>query len=81
MSRYLPFLLIALVACPQASDNLISNQAPIPLCSDSWYRTIEEKVPTSDAQMHGPEIGSEEWKSVIEFKLGRRKAHHTLAIG
>jgi uncharacterized protein len=42
------------------------------LCSDSWYRLIEEKVPTSDRQQHGPDVGSDEWKSVIEFKLGIR---------
>ncbi len=29
-------------------------------------------MPTSDAQRHGPDVGSEEWKSVIEFKLGVR---------
>ena len=42
------------------------------LCSDSWYRFIEETVPTSDNQGHGPYVGSGEWKSVIEFKLGIR---------
>jgi uncharacterized protein len=42
------------------------------LCSDAWYRFIEEKVPTGDGQGHGPDIGSDEWKSVIEFKLGIR---------
>lgn len=43
-----------------------------PLCSASWYHSIEEKVSTCDAQKHGPDVGSDEWKSVIEFKLGVR---------
>jgi len=29
-------------------------------------------VGTGDNQGHGPDVGSEEWKSVIEFKLGIR---------
>jgi hypothetical protein len=43
-----------------------------PLCSDAWYRSIEEQVPTGDGRGHGPDVGSEEWKSVIERKLGIR---------
>lgn len=42
------------------------------VCSDAWYRTIDNKVPSGDGQGHGPDIGSDEWKSVIEFKLGVR---------
>jgi len=41
-------------------------------CSEAWYRTIEEKLPTGDGQGHGPDVGSDEWKSVVEFKLGIR---------
>jgi uncharacterized protein len=41
-------------------------------CSDSWYRSIERSVGTSDGQKHGPDVGSDEWKSTIEFKLGIR---------
>ena len=42
------------------------------ICSDSWARFIEEIVTTSDALGHGPDVGSDEWKSVVEFKLGIR---------
>ena len=42
------------------------------LCSDAWYQAIEKKLLTADAQGHGPDPGSDEWKSVIEFKLGIR---------
>lgn len=41
-------------------------------CSDAWYRSIEEKVPTGDGHGHGPDVGLDEWKSVVEFKLGIR---------
>lgn len=34
--------------------------------------SIEEKIPTGDGQGHGPGLGSEEWQSVVEFKLGIR---------
>jgi uncharacterized protein len=71
MNIYLLFSLFFVAACVQASDNQTASLVK-PLCSASWYRSIEQKLPTSDAQMHGPDIGSEEWKSVIEFKLGVR---------
>lgn len=29
-------------------------------------------MPTGDGQGHGPDLGSDEWKSVVEFKLGIR---------
>jgi hypothetical protein len=41
-------------------------------CNAAWYRSIEAKVPTGDGQGHGPDVGSDEWKSVVEFKLGIR---------
>ena len=42
------------------------------MCSDAWYRKIEAKLPTSDGEGHGPDVGSDEWKSVVERKLGIR---------
>lgn len=42
------------------------------LCSDAWYQSIEKKVLTGDGQGHGPDLGSDEWKSVVDFKLGIR---------
>lgn len=41
-------------------------------CSDEWNRQVDAKVITGDGQGHGPDIGSDEWKSVVEFKLGIR---------
>lgn len=42
------------------------------VCSDAWYRAVEAKVGTGDGQGHGPDLGSDEWKSTVEFRLGVR---------
>ena len=42
------------------------------LCTASWYESVEQAITSGDDMGHGPDIGSEEWKSVIEFKLGVR---------
>jgi uncharacterized protein len=49
-----------------------SSTAAAPLCSDAWNRMIEAKVTSGDGQGHGPDIGSDEWKGTIEFRLGVR---------
>ncbi|BBB26165.1 hypothetical protein [Amphritea japonica] len=41
-------------------------------CSHEWFTLVEKKVPTGDGQGHGPDSGSLEWRSVVEFKLGIR---------
>ena len=51
--------------------SLPENQAPEP-CTERWYQELEATVSSGDGMGHGPDIGSEEWKSVIEFKLGVR---------
>ena len=33
---------------------------------------VEETLSTGDGQGHGPDLGSSEWRSVVEFKLGIR---------
>lgn len=70
VSRWLAVFLIGAAACAQAND--ASGPGTGTLCSDAWYRSMEERVPTSDGQGHGPDVGSDEWKSVIEFRLGIR---------
>ena len=67
-------LILALAAgtALSASNDGKSSPQPEALCSDAWFRSIEEKVPTGDGQGHGPDLGSDEWKSEVEFKLGIR---------
>lgn len=52
-----------------------TSKAPaekILLCDKESYEIIERRLRTSDTYGHGPDIGSDEWKSVVEFKLGVR---------
>ena len=72
MSRWIAVSIIFVTVCAQAGDDYRSSMAAETLCSDSWSQFIEEKIPTGDDQGHGPDVGSGEWKSVIEFKLGIR---------
>ena len=44
----------------------------LPPCSEGWNQLVEETLPTGDADGHGPDVGSMEWRSVVEFKLGIR---------
>ncbi len=48
-----------------------SRPTPTPY-SDEWNQYIEATLMTGDGMGHGPDIGSDEWKSVVEFKLGLR---------
>ena len=41
-------------------------------CSNKLYKWLESRVQSGDGMGHGPDIGSTEWMSVIEFKLGLR---------
>lgn len=41
-------------------------------CSEQWLQLVEDRLSTGDAQGHGPDVGSMEWRSVVEFKLGIR---------
>lgn len=52
-----------------ASDTVSEPDTP---CSPAWYASIESRVATGDSQGHGPDPGSDEWKSVVEFRLGIR---------
>jgi len=41
-------------------------------CSNEWFTQIEQQIMTGDGQGHGPDLGSSEWRSVVEFRLGIR---------
>ena len=63
----LPFLLVQGCSTHQPA----SRATP---CTEAWYAYIESRMPTGDGMGHGPDIGSPEWKSVVEFRLGIRGA-------
>ncbi|WP_434951073.1 hypothetical protein ACRWQL_16265 [Shewanella sp. HL-SH4] len=54
------------LSSPIADENTHTTQVQ---CSDVWYQQVEAQLTSGDGQGHGPDIGSEEWQSVIEFKL------------
>ena len=72
MSRWVSAFIILVGIFAHPTNDYRSIMAAERLCSDPWYRFIEETVLTGDNQGHGPDVGSGEWKSVIEFKLGIR---------
>ena len=53
-------ILSALVSLAQAS----------PEKWEDWAKWVEAAQPISDAQGHGPDIGSDEWTSALDKKLG-----------
>ncbi len=66
---------IALILCAMAISSCAIEQEPDPgpqPCSEQWFQFVEETVSTGDAEGHGPDLGSSEWRSVVEFKLGVR---------
>lgn len=72
-ARWIIALLVAtgvLMACSRGEPPSGSSAE----CTDEFYREIDRQVETGDGQGHGPDVGSDEWKSVVEFKLGIRGA-------
>ena len=63
-----PTLLASCSATSPIDETVISEL----LCSKAWFEAVEARVPTGDGRGHGPDIGSDEWKSVVEFRLGIR---------
>lgn len=78
-----PFSLIvvaALMGCIVVGS-IAPASADAPPCSEAWRSMVEEILPTGDGQGHGPDVGSEEWQSVMEFKLGIRGKTEVPALG
>lgn len=68
-SLFKPCLLAVLFAgAAQAA-----SERPTP-CTAAWYDMMAAEVPTGDGRGHGPDVGSGEWMSVVEFRLGLRDA-------
>jgi hypothetical protein len=66
---------VLLSACVDRAPSKL--QAAEISCTQQWFKTIEAAVPTGDGRGHGPDLGSEEWQSVVEFKLGIRDKAET----
>lgn len=59
----------------QSVKNALSNS----ICSNAWFAQVDKFIQSGDGQGHGPDIGSDEWKSVVEFALGLRGNSNTPA--
>lgn len=65
------FLLLALFTLSACQAQTMQSKTR-EVCTEAWYQAVELKITSGDGMGHGPDIGSDEWKSVIEFKLGIR---------
>ena len=45
-------------------------------CSADWYSHVDSLLKVSDSQGHGPDLGSNEWRSAAEFKLKLRSVQN-----
>ena len=63
-------LLFCLLATVQTGA-IAGAEAALP-CSETWNQSVEKQLISGDGQGHGPDLGSDEWKGVVEFKLGIR---------
>lgn len=61
-----PLVLLSFTSCVNKKQEKQKPQD----CTPSWYQKVESKVPTGDEHGHGPDIGSHEWKSVVEHRIG-----------
>lgn len=62
------FTAFGLGGCAQS---LTSKSAAVP-CSAGWNQQVDAQLNSGDGQGHGPDVGSLEWRGVVEFKLGLR---------
>jgi len=65
-------LIVILTSLLLACDSANNNEAPAFKCTSDWYELVDKMVQSGDGRGHGPDVGSSEWRSVIEFKLGIR---------
>jgi len=72
MNQLPAILLVASLCALFACQQQVPPTETASLCSGSWYQSVESAITSGDGMGHGPDVGSEEWKSVVEFKLGIR---------
>ena len=65
------WLLLSVFAVVGCSHHQVYSSPPEP-CSEQWVEFVGSRLATGDGQEHGPDPGSVEWRSVVEFRLGAR---------
>lgn len=77
MNTYLSiFAILVLLGCADTTDGALDiemqelkDSNALTPCSKAWMVFIDDSITTQDENQHGPDIGSAEWKSTIEYKL------------
>jgi len=72
MKYFLIFSAVLFAVLMSACSNVIVNNNNAQECTSDWYRSVDKLIPSTDGRGHGPDLGSTEWRSVIEFRLGVR---------
>jgi hypothetical protein len=77
IKRFLGWLALAIastmiIGCSHRHDSSTERELLQNICTAEWYNLVERQLSTGDGQGHGPDLGSLEWRSVVEFKLGLR---------
>ena len=62
-------VVLTLASCGNQTGNAEDSAA---VCGSDWFAYIESSVSTGDGRGHGPDPGSKEWRSTVEFRLGVR---------
>ena len=65
-------ILLSIFFVLSACESQLPQTGVSDLCTQSWYQSVESVISSGDGMGHGPDPGSDEWRSVIEFKLGVR---------
>ena len=69
---HLPLVADFEITSTSSSGHGEQRDAELQPCTEEWQRYVEERVQTGDSEGHGPDVGSMEWQSVVEFTLGIR---------
>ncbi|WP_299803561.1 hypothetical protein [uncultured Shewanella sp.] len=54
------------------NDKSVYERPDIQACEPAWFEKAAQQIITGDGHGHGPDLGSLEWRSVVEFRLGIR---------
>ncbi|MFC3093435.1 hypothetical protein DRW07_04325 [Alteromonas sediminis] len=73
-------LVLAVTGCNLPLNSKEAEKAGLSACDLRSFRSIEHAIQSGDGHGHGPNIGSDEWKSTIEFKLGVTPQEKELAL-
>ena len=63
-------LLLLFSLIPNIGCTTHHKEISLPACTAAWYEKVEKNLLTGDGRGHGPDLGSLEWRSAVDFRLG-----------